>query len=148
MRMTQQMTQEMRVKLKGLVITHEDEKLMPYLDTCNPPNVSIGIGRNITGRGIFADESNLMFENDSNYFHNFLYEQFEWYQNLNEARQCALIDMCFMGTKKFLEFHNMISYLKEGNFEEAAKEIINSQYEKEVHQRAHDLANIIRTGVL
>ena len=142
------MTPEMRVNLKTLLIKHEQEKLMPYLDTDSPPNVSIGIGRNITGRGIFQNESNLMFENDCDYFYDFLYKNFSWFHNLNEARQCALVDMCFMGTNAFLEFHKMISALEIGNFELASNEIINSHYETEVHQRAHDLAQIIRTGEL
>jgi lysozyme len=53
-----------------------------------------------------------------------------------------------MGTKTFLEFTGMIAALEEGDFERAAQEIVDSKYETEVHQRAHDIAEIIRTGNL
>ncbi len=140
------MTPDMKVKLKALLIKHEDLKDKPYTDSLG--NLTIGIGRNLTGRGVLPDEINLMFDNDSGYFYEFLSKNFEWFNQLNEARQCALVDMCFMGTNSFLEFHKMISALELGNFELAANEIVNSHYEKEVHQRAHDLAEIIRTGEL
>jgi lysozyme len=140
------MTPEMKVKLKALLIKHEDLKDKPYYDSLG--NLTIGIGRNLTGRGILPDEISLMFDNDSGYFYGFLSKNFEWFNQLNENRQCALIDMCFMGINSFLEFHKMISALEIGNFELAANEIVNSHYEKEVHQRAHDLAEIIRTGIL
>ncbi len=140
------MNNDMKVKLKALLIKHEDCKFFPYMDTLN--NVTIGIGRNLSGRGILPAEVELMFENDVNYFYGVLSDMFPWFKQLNEARQCALVDMCFMGIKSFLSFSKMLAALEEGDFERAAREVIDSKYESEVHQRAHDIAEIIRTGEL
>lgn len=142
------MNADMKVKLKGLLIKHESYKLLPYLDTANPPNITIGIGRNLTGRGVLPVEIDMMFDHDVDHFFNFLSEKFDWFNKLNDARQCALVDMCFMGTKTFCEFTNMIAALEKQDFDCAAQEIINSHYETEVHKRAHDIAEIIRTGNL
>jgi lysozyme len=140
------MTPDMKIKLRTLLIRHESYKLLPYLDTASPPNITIGIGRNLSGRGVLPVEIDMMFDHDVDHFFNFLSEKFDWFNKLNEARQCALVDMCFMGTKSFLEFKEMISCFEKSDFEGAAKEIENSHYETEVHQRAHDLADIIRNG--
>lgn len=140
------MTPDMKVKLRALLIRHEDYKLLPYKDEFN--NLTIGIGRNLTGRGVLPVEVDMMFDHDVDHFFSFLSEKFDWFNKLNEARQCALVDMCFMGTKTFLEFKEMLAALEKGDFEAAAREIINSHYEAEVHQRAHDIANILVTGVL
>jgi lysozyme len=136
----------MKVKLRTLLIKHEDLKLLPYRDVFG--NITIGIGRNLTGRGVLPTEVDMMFDHDVDHFFNFLSLAFPWFNKLNEARQCALVDMCFMGTKTFLEFKEMIAALEKEDFERAAQEIIHSHYEAEVHQRAHDIAEIIRTGNL
>lgn len=140
------MNNDMKVKLRALLIKHENYKLLPYKDTLG--NITIGIGRNLTGRGVLPVEIDMMFDNDVDHFFSFLAISFPWFNKLNDARQCALVDMCFMGTKTFLEFKEMIAALEKEDYEGAAQEIVNSHYESEVHQRAHDIAEIIRTGTL
>jgi lysozyme len=140
------MNSDMKTKLRTLLIKHEGYRELPYHDTKGL--ITIGIGRNLSGRGILPTEIDMMFDHDVDYFFNFLAEKFPWFNHLNGARQCALVDMCFMGTKTFIEFKEMIAALEKGDFESAANEIINSHYETEVHQRAYDLAEVIRTGNL
>lgn len=140
------MTPEMRIKLKSLLIKHEGYSKYGHIDTVG--KITIGIGYNVTDRGMDDEWINDRYHKDVNFFLDFLSTKFEWFNALNEARQCALVDMCFMGTKSFLTFENMIAALEKGDFENAAKQIIDSKYESEVHQRAHDIAEIIRTGSL
>lgn len=140
------MTPEMKAKLKTLLVKHEDYRLLPYLDTTG--HVTIGIGRNLTDRGVCPTEVDMMFDHDVDYFFNFLNNKFHWFPHLSEARQIALVDMCFMGTKTFCEFVNMINALEKGDYYGAAKEILNSKYEEQVKSRAWDIANIIKTGEL
>ena len=140
------MNQDMKVKLRTLLIKHESYRELPYQDTRG--FTTIGIGRNLSVCGVLPTEIDMMFYNDVDHFFNFLSHEFDWFNKLNEARQCALVDMCFMGTKAFLEFKRMIIAFEENDFERAADEIIHSHYETEVHQRAHDIAEIIRTGNL
>lgn len=140
------MNNDMKIKLRTILIKHESYRELPYPDTRG--FLTIGIGRNLSTRGVLPTEIDMMFDHDVDHFFNFLSERFDWFNKLNEARQCALVDMCFMGTKAFLEFKKMIAALERQDFECAAQEIINSHYETEVHQRAHDIAEIIRTGNL
>jgi lysozyme len=140
------MTPDMKIKLRTLLIRHENYRELPYQDTRG--FTTIGIGRNLSTRGVLPTEIDMMFDHDVDHFFNFLAEKFDWFNKLNEARQCALVDMCFIGTKTFLEFINLIDALEKNDFDRAANEIINSKYETEVHQRAHDIAEIIRTGNL
>jgi lysozyme len=136
----------MKVMLKSLLIKHEGEKLKLYKDTFG--NLTIGIGRNLSDREIYQNESDLMFENDVNYFSDFLSKNYPFFDHLNEARQCALIDMCFMGIKKFQTFKRMLQALTEFDYERAALEVMDSRYALQVGQRAIDISNIIRTGEL
>lgn len=137
---------DMKVKLKSLLIKHEGQKLKLYEDTLG--NLTIGIGRNLSDRDIYQSECDLMFDNDVNYFADFLSKNYSFFNELNEARQCALIDMCFMGTKKFQTFKRMLLALAYHDYDRAAIEIMDSRYALQVGQRAIDIANIIRTGVL
>lgn len=140
------MTLTMRDKLHTLLIKHEGCRNYPYIDTVG--KTTIGIGRNLSDRGILPDEITLMFNNDVDYFYEKLNKTFPWFAKLNEDRQIALIDMCFMGFQKFLTFSKMIECLAKGDMKGAATQIINSKYDKEVGKRADDIAEIVSTGVL
>lgn len=139
------MDQEMRKKLKALLIKHEGYAEKIYFDSRGNP--SIGIGRNLKGRGALPDEIELMFNNDIDYFYNEL-KQFKWFNEINEARQVALIDICFSGINTFLSFTKMIDALSAKCFNSAANEILESKYAKQVGERANDIAKIIVTGEL
>jgi lysozyme len=84
---------------------------------------------------------------DVNYFYDQLQKTFEWFQKLNDDRKIVLIDMCFMGWKKFLEFEKMIYALEKENYQQASFEMINSDWAKQVKNRAVQLAQGMLTGV-
>lgn len=141
------MTPDMRYKVRQLLIKHENYKLFPYYDEFS--KITIGIGRNLTDHGVSPTEIDIMFEHDVDYFYGKLLDTYDWFNLLNEARQIALIDMCFnLGFKKFQTFTNMIKACEIFDYDEVALQIIDSEYEKQVGQRAHDIAAIIRSGVL
>lgn len=138
------MTPDMKSKLRHLLIQHEGYESFPYEDSKG--KVTIGIGRNLSDRGILPTEIDFMFDHDVDYFFSFLSRKFPWFNKLDDVRQIALVDMCFMGTRSFLGFIDMIAALEKGDYETAANEILDSQYAQEVGKRAADLAKIIRTG--
>lgn len=139
------MTPESRQKLRGLLTAHEGCKLFPYTDTTG--NLSIGIGRCLTTRGISNTEAFYLLDDDISYFYGKLLHYCDFFVKLNENRQLALIDMCFnIGLQGFLNFTKMISALERGDYEEASNEMINSKWAEQVGERATCLANIIRTG--
>jgi len=138
------MTKEVFLRVKKSLIIHEGLNHFPYLDSVG--KVTIGIGYNLTDRGIDSEWINSQFNLDVQYFYNQLCE-FPWYHLLNEDRQIILIDMAFMGWKRFLEFEKMIEALDRRDYETAANEMLESKWAEEVKGRAALLAEGIRTGV-
>lgn len=131
--------------LLQMLIRHEGLKLKVY--KCPAGKLSIGVGRNLEDLGITKEEAIDLAENDIRRCHLELYENFEWYKRLDHPRQDALIDMVFnLGLPRFLGFRKMINALSMGWFEEAAKEALDSEWAKQVHGRAHEIASMVRTG--
>ena len=137
------MTPEMRNRLKVILTKHEGRKNFPYVDTVGKS--TIGIGYNLTDRGLPDSWIDKQFEEDCDYFYGEL-NKFLWFQVLNEARQIALVDMSFMGMKKFLEFKRMIAALTVKDYQIASMEMLKSTWASQVGNRAFELAKIIREG--
>lgn len=135
----------MFAKLKRSLIIHEGLRTHPYTDTRG--NITIGIGYNLTSRGIDADWIDNQYAKDINYFYTTLSNEYDWFKHLNEDRQIILIDMCFMGYKRFQGFTKMLAALSDQNFDEAAREMMNSEWAHEVGGRAVSLAYGMKTGV-
>lgn len=137
------MTKETFLRIKRSLILHEGHENYPYTDPLG--KITIGIGYNLTDRGIDNDWINKQFQDDVIFFYKNLCE-FPWFHLLNEDRQIVLIDMSFMGWKRFLEFEKMISALEKRDYQKAADEMINSKWAEEVKDRAIKLAEGMRTG--
>lgn len=115
-----------------------------YLDTKGIPTA--GVGRNMRDVGLRPDEISLMLSNDIKDHCDFL-SKFSWYTLQSDVRQAALVDMSFMGPEKLLHFPLMIAALIHGDYEEAANQVINSQWFKDVGEtRGNRVATMIRTG--
>lgn len=131
---------------KVILIKHEGYKSRAYIDTVG--KITAGVGRNLSDRDIDDQTIDRWLEEDIIFFYGQLSFNFSWFEKLNEPRKLALIDMCFMGFKKFIGFKKMISAIEQDDFESAAKEMLDSLWAKQVGNRAIELSNIIRTGVI
>lgn len=140
------MTPDMRDTLKKLVVKHEGFENFPYADTLG--NITIGIGYNLSSRGLPDSWINKQYEDDVAYFYNALTEDFTWFRSLDSVRQIVLINMCFMGYKSFKSFKYMIAALERKDYETAAKEMLDSKWARQVKGRAHELAEIMLKGEL
>lgn len=138
------MSESMKANLKHLVVEHEGFEQFPYTDTVG--KITIGIGYNLSDRGMSNEWINSQYDIDVNYFYSQLNDNFHWFKNLNEARQIALIDMCFMGFKKLCEFKKMLAALELGNYKEASAQMLHSKWAAQVKGRAVTLAKMIETG--
>lgn len=134
--------------LKNLIVGHEGKRNFPYPDTDKPPNITIGIGYNLSARGLPDSWINAQYDADVSYFYSSLTSDYPWFTLLDQNRQCALIDMCFMGYKKFQEFHDMLQAMAVKNYPEAARQIANSLWATELPTRAKKIETIILTGVI
>lgn len=132
--------------LTDLLVKHEGKRLKPYPDTAVPPKITIGIGRNLTDVGISDDEALSLLQHDIFRATNNL-SKYPWFIRLGDVRQAAVIDMMFnIGPSRFAGFKLMIAALDSGDYKEAAAQLLDSTYAKQVGQRARDLAYMIERG--
>ena len=131
--------------LKRLKID-EGERLKPYMDSVG--KMSIGVGRNLTDRGIRRDEMELMFANDVKEAKAELLKSYYWAGFLDEPRQEVLINMSFnMGLPTLSKFTRTLQAIKNGRYSDAADEMLDSKWARQVGKRAERLSKQMRTGV-
>jgi len=123
----------------------EGVRLHPYSDSVG--KLTIGIGRNLTDVGISIAEASLLLTNDVSAVQTQLQSNLNWWANLNEARQGALINIAFnIGWSGLLGFHNTLTLLEAGDYNGAAAEVLKSKWAAQVGARATRLSEQIRTG--
>jgi lysozyme len=130
--------------LISMLKRHEGLRLKPYL--CTADKLSIGFGRNLDDMGISEDEALYLLQNDIDRCYSEL-SVFNWFHELDQIRQEALISMLFnLGLPRLLTFKKMIARLMAKEYSQAAEEIINSLYARQVGDRANELAYMIERG--
>jgi lysozyme len=76
-----------------------------------------------------------------------LHYHLPWTQNLSQNRQYVLVDMIFnMGIGKVLEFHHTLACMQAGDWKGAHDGMLNSQWFKDVGQRAVEDAEAVIAG--
>lgn len=141
------MTTDARQKLKNLLISHEQLKQFPYTDSTG--HFTIGVGRNLTDRGISTSEALYLLNDDILYFTSQLSNSFPYFNKLDDIRKIVLIDMCFnLGIRGFLEFNRLLEAITRNDWEEAAKEILDSKAATQCPERYKQLAYIMKSGEL
>jgi len=77
-----------------------------------------------------------------------LIDNCRFWRDLDFVRRQVLIDMCFnMGWPTLSNFKKMFAALKDGDYEEAANQMIDSKWYRDVKKRAEYLVESMRTGV-
>lgn len=73
----------------------------------------------------------------------------EWFCMIDEHRKNVIVSMAYqMGVSGLLKFKNMIKALNVGDFDEAARQALDSRWAKQTPQRANRHAESLRTGVV
>jgi lysozyme len=123
---------------------HEGVKTKPYVDTQG--KLTIGVGRNLTDKGLHPNEIRLLLLND---IKDAMMDAnaFKWFEDLNEIRQRVVVDMLFnLGRSRFMNFRKMIVALNKQDFATAADEMLDSRWAKQVGRRAQVLSGMMRSG--
>ncbi len=129
--------------LREQLMRHEGMRLFPYTDTVG--KLTIGVGRNLTDRGLSKDEVMYLLNNDLALVVEEVQRYIPWSRQLDDARRDVLYNMCFnMGIRKLLGFKNFLSCLRVGAYADAADHMLNSLWAKQVGERAEELAFIVR----
>jgi lysozyme len=123
----------------------EGLRLKPYLDSVGV--LTIGIGRNLQDVGITKAEAYMLLGADIDTACGVLDRNLPWWRDLSEARQRAVVNMCFnLGITRLLGFSKALAALKAGQYEEAARQFLDSRWATQVGQRAQRIAELIRKG--
>lgn len=134
----------MSTKLVKMLKRHEGYRRLPYEDSVGV--LTIGVGRSLE-MGLSDDEVEYLLQNDIDRTIEELDRNFEWFADLNDARQDAMIDIGFnLGLTRLLKFEKALKAMAEGDFELAALEFLDSRWAIQVKGRAQELAAMIQTG--
>ena len=122
-----------------------DEGLKLEIYKCTAGKITIGVGRNIEDRGITTSEARLLLANDVDIISDELTNIFPWWVSMPEPAQRALANMAFnLGVPRLSQFKNMLSALEKGDYNVAAKEALDSNWAKQVGDRANRIAKVFR----
>lgn len=133
------------MSLKDDLKRQEGLRLKPYRDVNG--KLTIGFGRNLDDVGISQEEADYLLGHDINIAISEANQAFKWLVRLSDSRKDVIYNMSFnMGTPVLSRFHRMIAAIKEGDYEAAADEMLDSEWARQVGARAAELANIMRNG--
>lgn len=135
--------------LRDILIAEEGWKNRTYADSLK--NMTWGVGHldihSPLGAYHTDEEISAQLDSDISAAAGALERSLPWVVNLDRVRREALIDMAFqMGAGKLLGFRNMLALMQAGQFTNAAKEALNSDWAKQTPNRAAGVAHRIQTG--
>jgi lysozyme len=124
----------------------EGVRNFPYTDTAG--KLTIGVGRNLTDVGLRGHEIEYLLKTDIQAIGSTLSERFPWFENLDEPRQGVLLNMAFnLGVNGLDKFPAFLNACLHSNWEVAADEMRESEWARQVGDRAVRLSSQMRTGV-
>jgi lysozyme len=130
---------------RSQLMVDEGVKRFPYRDTVG--KLTVGCGRNLDDVGLSDDEINYLLNNDLFRAEKTARALFAGFDRLSDARKAVLVNMAFnLGQTRLAGFHRLREAVKEQDWEQAAKEMIDSRWAKQTGQRAVRLANQMREG--
>ena len=138
----------MRNKLIEMLKVHEGVETYAY--KCSENKITIGVGRNVDkagGLGLSDDEVDYLLQNDINRVILELNSEYDWFSDLDDIRQDAMIDISFnLGQTRLRAFKNALAAMSEGDWDEAADQFMDSRWSEQVGIRAKNLTEMIRSG--
>jgi lysozyme len=138
---------EFNSNLQKLLILHEGKVNKPYVDTFG--KITIGVGRNLTDRGVSDSETALMLSNDTDLVIKQFKNNFPFWDTLSEVRKLVVMDMIFnVGINRFLGFKKMIDAIHGKDFLLDSKEMLDSTWAKQVGGRSLRLSEMMKSDKL
>jgi lysozyme len=139
----------MKAELIKQLRRDEKEVLTAYQD--NLGFATIGVGRLIDkrkGGGITQEESAYLLNNDINAREADLLRRAPWMALLDPVRFGVMMNMSFqMGVDGLLEFKNTLALVKDGDYDTAAEEMLQSVWARQTPERAKRLSNQMKLGI-
>ena len=131
---------------EDMLIRHEGIKCQPYIDSLGVQ--TIGIGHNLH-KPLSHTAIMQIFRDDVADARNDCLHAFPWFSELDEARQWVLVNMCFnLGLTKLKGFYRFLTAVEMGQYDQAATEMLDSLWARQVKKRAHELAALMQGGAM
>ena len=161
-----------RELLEQELIRDEGLRLFPYEDTVG--KITIGVGRNLTDKGLTRNELSslglninlnkeqvisvllergltkqeclMLLSNDIDDAWDDLTTALPWVEQKPEVVQRVLTNMNFnVGLSRLLDFKKTLAHIKANRYLEASQEMLNSRWANQVGARAIRLSNLIKS---
>jgi len=124
----------------------EGLRLKPYKDIAG--KITVGIGHNLTDKGITRGQAYRLLNDDIEEVIADLDTRLPWWRRLDDVRQRVLANLVFnMGIAKVMTFERTLALTMIGKYSEAADELLRSTYAAQVGPRAQRLAQMLRIGL-
>lgn len=134
-----------RQALKADLVRDEGLRLKPYLDTVG--KTTIGVGRNLTDRGISQDEAMAMLDRDMAETIAELRHALPWWDALDGVRKRVLVNMGFnLGVPGLMKWPNTLQRIADGDYKAAAAAMRGSKWASQVGARAERLSKLMERG--
>jgi lysozyme len=138
------------------LIEHEGMRLKPYDDKTGEElrlgdtlrgKLTVGIGRNLTHRGISTVEAHMLLSADIVNVIRDLDHHLPSWRGLDGIRQLVLADMAFnLGVGGLMQFTGTLQALGRGDYHATADHMLASLWASQVGKRAKRLALMMDTG--
>lgn len=121
-------------ELQAELTQDEGLRLFPYKDTVG--KTTIGVGRNLTDRGISNDEAATLLVSDIALCEAQLDKGLPWWRVLPAPQQRVMLNLCFnMGYAGLSTFHQFLGFMQAKNFAAAASDLAGTAWYGQVGGR-------------
>ena len=132
-------TSEDRHQLRAMIRRHEGVRIYPYLDSVG--KLTIGVGRNLSDRGLHPEEIDLLYETDIKLAEDILDGLFDNWRHFPRPVRHGLVSMAYnLGGPRLAGFEKMRAALRAGDFATAATEARDSRWARQLPSRAKEIS--------
>ena len=136
------------IRDEGMVLKAYDDATGKEIKTGDviKGKITIGVGRNLQGRGITEKEAKDMLFHDIEYFYKQM-RKHHTFNTINDCRKRVILNMAFnLGVAGVLSFKKMWLALEREDYVEASHQMLDSKWAEQVGHRATRLAETMRIG--
>jgi lysozyme len=130
--------------LRAILERDEGVRPFPYADTMG--SLTIGIGHNLTAKGVTKNVQELMYQEDIKNALDVLDTVFPAWPTLGEVRQIVFISLAFNMGYRLAQFKHMLEHASRGAWRAASNDLQNSLWFRQVGKRGPRLVSMLRTG--
>ena len=135
----------MNETVSEMIRRHEGRSAVAYVDSVGV--WTVGYGHNLM-KPLSERAMLQIFQDDLADATNDCLHAFPWFADLDEPRKAVMLDMCFnLGLPRLQKFVKFLAAMEKGDYDEAAKQMIQSHWYNQVAKRADELVVLMQLPV-